>query len=153
MELERIIVTANSAFLSKSNRTWIFACTALALLIAFAVWRTAEKAMKMESASAAGPSTFESLKPGDLTKVVLQVTDSSPRQTIHGRLLEKRTETVYVRTGTVVEADYDNSTLFVMGKVKDVHPEAVLHMTGTVTSSHAIHARQIVLLTQYVQVR
>lgn len=144
---------ANSAFLSKSNRTWIFACTALALLIAFAVWRTAEKAMKMGSASAAGRAAFVSLKPGDLAKIVLEVMGSSPGETIHGRLLEKQTETVYRRTGTAVEADFDSRTAFVMGKVSDIHPGAVLHITGTVISGHAVQARQIVVLTGYVQAR
>lgn len=144
---------ANSAFLSKSTRIWIFVCTALALLIAFAVWRTASKAMKMGSASAAGPAAFESLKPGDLAKIVLEVKDSSSGETMHGRLLEKQTETVYTRTGTSVEADFDSSTAFVMGEVSDIHPGAVLHITGNIASGHAIQAPQIVVLTGYVQAR
>ena len=142
----------DSVFFSKNTQTWIFACTALALLVAFAVWRSAEKAMKMESA-AAGPAAFESLKPGDLVKIVLEVTDSSPRETIKGILLEKQTETVYKRTGTLAEADFDNSSSFVMGRATDIHPGAVLHITGTATSRHTVHARQIVVLTGYVQAR
>ena len=144
---------ANSAFLSKSNRAWIIACTALALLIAFAAWRTASKAMKMGSATAAGPAAFDSLKPGEPAKIVLEVTDSRSGETIHGRLLEKRTETVYARTATAVEADFDSNTSFVMGKVSDIHPGAVLHVTGTVSGSRAVQARQIVVLTGYVQAR
>ncbi len=142
----------DSAFFSKSTRTWIFACIALALLVAFAVWRSAEKAMEMESA-ASGAAAFELLKPGDLVKIVLEVTDSSPGETIKGRLLEKQTETVYNRTSTLAEADFDNNTSFVMGRAADIHPGAVLHITGTATSRHTVHARQIVVLTGYVQAR
>jgi hypothetical protein len=147
-------VATSSAFFFKTNRTWILVCTALALLSALAVWRVSEKAAKMESAvSAVGRDRFESLKPGELTKVVMEVVDSSPPGTIKGRLLERQTETVYKRSGTLAEAAFDANTSFVMGKVSDIHPGAVLHISGAVTPSRTIQARQIVLLTGYVQVR
>jgi hypothetical protein len=146
-------VASTSAFFLKTNRAWVLVCAALALLIALAVWCASEKAMKMEAAAAVpGHAHFESLEPGDATKIVLEVVDSSPPKTIKGRLLEERTETVYTRTGTLAEAAFDTSTSFVIGKVVDIHAGAVLHITGTVTASHAIQ-RQIVVLTRYVQVR
>jgi hypothetical protein len=146
-------VASTSAFFSKTNRAWVLVCAELALLIAVAVWRASEEAMKMDAAAVPGHAHFESLKAGDATKIVLEVVDSSPPKTIKGRLLEERTETVYTRTGTSAEAAFDTSTSFVMGKVVDIHAGAVLHITGTVTASHAIQARQIVVLTGYVQVR
>ena len=141
-------------FFSKTNRTWILVCTALALLSALAVWRASDKATKMESAvSAVGRDRFESLKPGDRTKVVMEVLDSSTPQTIKGRLLERQTETVYTRSSTLAEAAFDTNTSFVMGKVSDIHPGAILHISGAVAPSLSIQARQIIVLTGYVHVR
>jgi hypothetical protein len=147
-------VATNSTFFSKTNRAWILVCTSLALLSALAVWRASEKAAKMESAvSSPGRDRFDSLKPGDLTKVVMEVLDSSPPETIKGRLLERQTETVYVRSTTLAEAAFDTNTSFVMGKVSDIHPGAILHISGAVAPSRTIQARQIVVLTGYIQVR
>ncbi|HYM07368.1 MAG TPA: hypothetical protein VEU11_12475 [Terriglobales bacterium] len=146
-------MATSSAFFSKTHRTWILVCTALALLSALAVWRTSEKAAKMESAvSAVGQDRFQSLKPGELTKVVMEVLDSSP-ESVKGRLLERQTETVYARSETLAEAAIDTHTSFVMGKASDIHPGAILHVSGAVTPTRSIQARQIVILTGYVHVR
>lgn len=147
-------MATNSTFLSKTNRTWILVCAALALLSALAVWRAFEKAAKMESAvSEVGRNHFESLKPRDLTKVVMEVLDLSSPETIKGRLLERQAETVYTRSGTLAEAVFDTNTSFVMGKATDIHPGAVLHISGALTPNRSIQARPIVVLTGYVQLR
>jgi hypothetical protein len=139
---------------SKTNRTWIVLCTVLALLIALAVWRSSEKATKMKSGTAAaGPSGFEALKPGDIAKIVLEVMESSAQRDIKGKLLEKQTDTLYTRTEELAEAAFDTNTTVLMGKAPDIHPGAILYVTGTVVPSHIIQARQIVVLTGYVQVR
>ena len=147
-------MTRNPASFSKTTRTWIFLCTALALLIAVAVWRSAGKAMQMKSeAAATGQAGLGSLKPGGVTKIVIEVMDSSARGYVEGKLLEKQTETTYARTNMVVEAAFDTNTSLVMGKTSDIRPGAILHITGTIMASRTVQARQIVVLTGYVQVR
>jgi hypothetical protein len=145
-------MTSDSASPSRTNPTWVVLLTALALLAGLAMWRTADRAMKMKSATSAGPDQFAALKPGETTKVVLEVTYSTSPTNLQGKLLEKKTETVYRRTAELVEVAFDAKTPVVMGKTADLRPGAVIHVSGTVNASHVLEATQIVILTGYVQV-
>lgn len=145
-------MTSDSASPSRTNPAWVVLLTALALLAGLAMWRTADRAMKMKSATSAGPDQFAALKPGETTKVVLEVTYSTSATNLQGKLLEKKTETVYRRTAEVVEVAFDAKTPVVMGRAADLRPGAVIHVSGTVNASHVLEATQIVILTGYVQV-
>jgi hypothetical protein len=40
-----------------------------------------------------------------------------------------------------------------MGKQEDVHPSAVVHVTGTLKKDRSVDATQIVILTGYVEIK
>jgi hypothetical protein len=136
----------------KTNRLWVFLLTTLALLASLAMWRTADQAMQMKS-RAAGSAQFAALKPGEITKVVLEVTGKSSEGQFTGKLLEKKDETGYTYTATEISVAFDGKTPVVMGKVSDVRPAAILHVTGSVAQNHTLQATQLVVLTGYVTVR
>ena len=145
-------MTTRSVSASRVTPAWILLLTTLALLAGLAMWRTADRAMKMKSSPTAGPGQFAALKPGEAAKVVLEVTYSTSATNLQGTLLEKKTETVYQRTGQSVEVAFDDKTPVVMGKAADIHPGAVIHVSGAVNASQVLEAKQIVILTGYVKV-
>jgi hypothetical protein len=145
-------MTTRSASASRINPAWILLLTALALLAGLAMWRTVDRAMQMKSSPTAGPDQFAALKPGETAKLVLEMTYSTSATDLQGTLLEKKTDTVYQRTGRTVEVSFDEKTPVVMGKPADIRPGAVIHVSGTVNGSHVLEARQIVILTGYVKV-
>lgn len=107
--------------------------------------------MKMK-AQAAGPAQFLALKPGEVAKIVFEVT-GAPDHELAGNLLEKQDETHYTRTTTEIEVIADARTAIVMGSRADVRRGAILHVTGTLDENHLLHANQLVVLTEYVSVR
>ena len=146
----RIAVNTKSASI-KSSFPWIFLLAALAALSAVFVWRGAEKAMKMQP-EAANHSQFAALKPQETAKVVVEVLETSEGM-IRGRLLDKQDDTHYNRTQNEANIVWNSGTAIVMGKAADVHPGAILHVTGTVAEDHSLQARQIVILTGYVHLK
>jgi hypothetical protein len=144
-------VDANSVSTKSSRPAWVFVLVALAALSATFVWRGAEKAMRMRP-EAASQFQFAQLKPQETAKVVVEVLEAS-EGTLRGRLLDRQDDTHYTRTQNEARISWDASTAIVMGKASDVHSGAILHVTGTVTSDHGLQARQIVILTGYVQVK
>ena len=140
----------------RSTRTlaiWILFVTAAILAAALAVWTSARKAGRMTAAAASNEQQFAQATPGAKIKLVIEITDSAPAGTIRGKLLQKKTETIYVRTPTQVMVRSSAQTKLVMGQQSDVHPGAVVHVTGTAGKDHNIDAEQIVILTGYVQVQ
>jgi hypothetical protein len=134
-----------------SNRRWIFLLAALALLAFLAMQRSVRRAMKMTVEAAPGAEMLR-LKPGDATKVVLELTSVTAGTRAEGRVLERQTETVYRRSANTVRVAFSASTPVVMGKTSDVQPGAVVHVSGTVGEDQTLNATQIVILTGYVQV-
>jgi hypothetical protein len=130
---------------------WILLLVALAALSAIFVWRGAMKAMKMRPGSA-GASQLAQVKPNETAKVVVEVMGTAEGK-IRGRILNPQDDTHYVRTEDQVDVQWDTATSIVMGKAADVQPGAVIHATGTVAANHSVQARQIVILTGYVQVK
>ena len=51
----------------------------------------------------------------------------------------------------MTEVAWDADTKIVMGKVADIHPGAVIHVSGTVVAGDKIKALQIVILSGYVR--
>ena len=143
-------MNSNSASI-KSSLPWIFLLAVLATLSAVFVWRGAEKAMKMHP-EAANHAQFAQLRPQETAKVVVEVLETSEAM-IRGRLLDKKDDTHYARTQNEANILWHSGTAIVMGKAADVHPGAIIHVTGTVAGDHSLQARQIVILTGYVQVK
>jgi hypothetical protein len=144
-------MTAKSSGGKQNIRTLIFLLLAFALLIITVGWRVGSRAMKM-NAGADLTAQLDQLKPGEEAKVVVEVT-SSETQKLKGALLDKQTATLYKRCGRVAEVTWDADTKIVMGKAADIHPRAVIHVSGTVVAGDKIKARQIVILSGYVQVQ
>lgn len=142
---------SNSPFLAKSSNRWsVFLLVLLACLALAAMW--AGKSMKMK-AQAGGPAQFVARKPGEVAKIVFEVTAVPTDYKLAGKLLEKQDETHYTRTATEVEVIADAKTAIVMGSRTDVRTGAILHVTGTLDENHMLHANQLVVLTEYVSVR
>lgn len=144
-------MNSRTASAGSSRPAWIFVLAVLAALSAVFVWRGAERAMKMQP-EAASQSQLAQLKPQETAKVVVEVAETSAGE-IRGKLLDKQDDTHYIRTKNEARIHWDASTAIVMGKAADVRVGAVLHVTGIVASDHSLQARQIVILTGYVQVK
>jgi hypothetical protein len=144
-------VNSSTASSGSSRRAWVFVLAVLAALSAAFVWHGAERAMKMQP-EAASQAQFAQLKPQESAKVVVEVAETSAGE-IRGKLLDKQDDTHYTRTKNEARTHWDASTAIVMGKAADVRVGAVLHVTGTLAADHSLQARQIVILTGYVQVK
>jgi hypothetical protein len=123
----------------------------VSFLIGFAVWRATHLAESMPVV-AGSVKDLQQAKPEDKTKIVVEVEDEDQQGTIHGKLLQKKTEEIYTRTGTAMVVQSSAETKMVMGKREDVHKSAVIHVTGSVRADKSISAEQIVILTGYVKV-
>lgn len=131
---------------------WIAIITLTILVAAFMVWSSARSANSM-TAAASTDQSFTQAQPGAKVKLVLEITESTPGGLIRGKLLEKQTEKLYSRTTTTVTAHSTDATKVVMGKSSDIHPVAVIHLTGTVKDDRTVDAEQIVILTGYVEIK
>jgi len=144
-------MNANAVSVKSGRPGWIFMIAALAVLSVVFVWQGAGRMGSMQT-RAANRTEFAQLKPQDNAKIVIEVADASVGR-IHGKLLEKRDETHYARTGNPAEVGWDKDTALVMGKAEDIHAGAIVHVSGTVAPDHSVQAQQIVILTGYVQVK
>jgi hypothetical protein len=135
---------------SGTQRWTAILVVSFAVVIALAAWRSTRKFMRME-AHAQSPTQVQQLKAGETAKVVVAVAGAKDGR-LEGEILEKQSETDYKRTGAHANASFDGETSFVMGKVADVHSGAIVHVTGAVQEGGQIRAKQIVILTGYVQV-
>jgi len=131
---------------------WTFIIAGLAVLSLAYTWRGLEKGVSMHL-EPAGESQFASTKPGTSVKLVLEVTTVDAAGEIQGKLLNPQDDTHYTRTPTAVRIARDAGTAIVMGKASDVHPGAVIHVTGKFNADHRVQASQIVILTGYVHVK
>jgi len=105
----------------------------------------------------ASSGEFAALRADDETKIVIEIRQASGGADadgrIRGKLLEKRDETHYLRTADPAEVSWGKETALVMGKAEDVHVGAIVHVTGTMSGDRRVRAKQIVILTGYVQVK
>jgi len=106
---------------------------------------------------AANTGELAGLKAEDETKIAVEITGVSGQEEagghIRGTLLEKHDDAHYVRTANPAEISWGRETALVMGKAEDIHAGAVVHVTGTVFTDRSVRAKQIVILTGYVQVK
>jgi uncharacterized protein YdeI (BOF family) len=136
----------------RARRTWIVLISTVALLVALAVWNSARMSLSMSTA-ASDDQQFAQTAPGTNTKIAVEIAEPAPEGTAKGKLLQKKTEEIYARTSSSVTLRWNAQTKIVMGKEADIHPGAVVHVTGTVRSDHTIQAEQLVILTGYVKVQ
>ena len=144
-------MNANTVSIKSSRRVWILMLAVLAASSLVFVWRGAGRMMRMRT-RAANAAEFAQLKPADETKVVVEVSEASEGR-IRGKLLERQDETHYSRTSNVANVSWGKDTALVMGKAEDIRAGAVVHVTGKVAEDHSVQARQMVILTGYVQLK
>lgn len=130
---------------------WILMLGALAALSLIFVWNGAGRMMRMQT-RAANSAEFVQLKAADETEIVIEVSEASEGR-IRGKLLEKQDETHYSRTANAADVSWGKDTALVMGKAEDIRAGAIVHVTGKVAEDHSVQARQMVILTGYVQVK
>ena len=135
-----------------ARRVWFVLIAVVILLVGVAVWDSARMSVSM-SAAASDEKQFAQTAPGTAIKIVVEIATSATEGTLKGKLLQKKTEEIYTRTASSVAVRWDTQTKIVMGKEADIHPGAVVHVTGTVRDDHAIQADQVVILTGYVKVQ
>jgi hypothetical protein len=137
---------------SRATRIWIALLVTLALLSFLAMRRSLGKAMRMNAETTAGNSSAQT-KPGEEVKVVLEVTAFTAAASLEGNVLEKQSETVYLRTGKTIKIAFDASTPVVMGRTSDVKAGAVLHIKAKMGSDEVLRSEQIVILSGFVKVQ
>jgi hypothetical protein len=149
-------VNSNSIVMKSSRPVWMFTLAGLAALSLIYVWRGAGRMMKMQT-QAAGNAEFAQMKNQDAAKIVIEVAEATGGGSVDGRirgkLLEKQDETHYARTANVADVTWGKETAIVMGKAEDVHAGAVVHVTGKMAADYSVQAKQIVILSGYVQVK
>ena len=91
--------------------------------------------------------------PGSLTKFVCQVTSLAANNRMNGLILKENSDGSYSSTGSSVSMQWDPNRSLAMGSSQDVHPGAILQVSGSVGSNSVVHADQIVILTGVVTVR
>jgi hypothetical protein len=144
-------MNVNTVSIKSSRPVWILMLAALAALSLAFVWSGAGRMMRMQT-RAASSAEFAQLKAEDETKIVIEVSEASEGR-IRGKLLEKQDETHYSRTSTLADVSWGKDTVLAMGKAEDMRAGAIVHVTGKVAEDRSVRARQIVILTGYVQVK
>jgi hypothetical protein len=129
----------------------------VSVVVGFAVWRAVLITRAM-SVVAGSMNDLQQAKSEDKSKIVIEVDEVTQEGSIHGRLLQKKTEEIYTRTNTAIAAQVNPEIKFIMGQREDKKKSAVIHVTGTLRSNRnavtiAIDAQQIVILTAYVKVQ
>lgn len=109
--------------------------------------------MSMAAAPTTTDEDFAHAAVGSIVKLVVELRAPSSDRELHGVLLEKQSEKVYKRTASKVIAHSESDTKIIMGKSDDIHPSAVVHITGKLNADRSVAASQIVILTGYVDVQ
>jgi hypothetical protein len=143
----------NTAINTHTRSVWTAILSATVLLAALLVWGSFRSAKLMSTAAASDEDMFIHAAPGDTVKLVLEIEQSSSEGSIRGKLLQKETEKVYLRTNTPVTVQSNSQTKMVMGEQSDIHPAAVVHVTGRLKKDRSVDASQIVILTGYVEIK
>lgn len=149
-------MNTKSISIGSSRTTWIFLLAGLAALSLGFAWRGAGRMIRMHT-EVASIGEFAVLKADDETKIVIEIAEASGGADadgrIRGKLLEKRDETHYSRTDNPAEVSWGKETALVMGKAEDIRAGAIVHVTGRMSGDRRVLAKQIVILTGYVQVK
>jgi putative AlgH/UPF0301 family transcriptional regulator len=137
----------------RARTVWFVLIALIALLFTFVVWKSGSMAKTMSAAAASDEQDFSRSAVGSSAKFVLEIAESGSEGKLTGKLLQKKTEEIYMRTAKAVTVQSKRQTKIVMGKPADVHAGAVVHVTGIVQKDQVIAADQIVILTGYVKVQ
>lgn len=143
----------NTAGTTYARSVWAALLCTIALLAVVTVWGSFRSAKSMSTAAASDEDMFIHAVPGDTVKLVLEIEESSTEGSIRGKLLQKETEKVYVRTNTAVTVQSNSQTKMVMGKQSDIHPAGVVHVTGRLKKDRSVDVSQIVILSGYVEIK
>jgi hypothetical protein len=138
---------------TRARLMWLVIAAVAILLAAAFSWDALRSSMAMSSAAASDEQDFAHATKGSTVKVVLEITASTSEGVMRGKLLEKQSEKVYERTPTVVTFRANSDAKIVMGKSDDIHPSAVIHLTGKLNDDRSVAASQIVILTGYVEIK
>ena len=138
---------------ASGRNAWVVLIVIVVALAALAIWRSATDAKSMSGAAASDEKQFSDTAPGSKAKFAMEITQVPSDRLIRGKLLQKKAEELYTRTGTVVTVRSSETTDVVMGKASDIRAAAVVHVTGTVRDDRSVQAEQIVVLTGYVKVQ
>jgi uncharacterized protein YdeI (BOF family) len=138
---------------TRPRTVWTAIIAVTVLLAGFMVWNSFRSAQSMSAAAAPDEKDFARAPQGATVKLVLQITESTPDGLIQGKILNKKTDKIYIRTDTSVTIHSTPATKLVMGSQADIKPVAVVHVTGIVKSDRSVDAAQIVILTGYVEVQ
>jgi len=87
---------------------------------------------------------------GSTVKAVIRLEGHAGKNTYSAALLEGNNGADYRTTQSHIRVALSADTALVMGGVADIKPGAVVQVTGTMDSEHALHASQIVILTGFV---
>jgi uncharacterized protein YdeI (BOF family) len=143
--------TANTGESKRRSRlAWSAIIAFLVALASFAIWQSARTAASMSGAASSEENQFAQAQVGSEVKVAVEVASAGADGTLRGILLQKKTEEKYARKCMEVVAHIADHTAYVMGKRDDVHPNAVIHITGVVQKDRSVDAEQIVILTGYI---
>ncbi|MDQ1408118.1 MAG: hypothetical protein QOG55_3747 [Acidobacteriaceae bacterium] len=137
----------------RTPSAWAAILSVIVVITALLVWGSFRSAKSMSTAAASDEDIFIHATPGDVVKVVLEIETASTEGSLRGKLLQKETEKIYRRTNTQVTAQSGAQTKIVMGKQTDIHPAAVVHLTGVLKKDRSVDASQIVILTGYVEIK
>jgi len=135
----------------KTRFAWLGIMGVALLLVVIGGWWSSKMMTVMSSAAASDPNAAQA-KAGEVAKIVMEIAEASNDGKIRGKILRKKTEEIYTRTGEEIGVKAGGETKFVMGKAEDVRAGAVVHVTGTMQGDRSVVAQQIVILNKYVKV-
>ncbi len=90
---------------------------------------------------------------GEHITAILEVTAVSTDGLLSGRVLERKSETLYQRTDHILQMRWNVDTPVVMGQVRDLTTGAVFQVSGQLDAARILNADRIVILTGYVAVQ
>lgn len=136
---------------AQTRRRTAFCMAAIAITL-FALWSVSRRAMQMQTAAAASSGQeLTSASAGAQLKAVLELTavgDGSAE----GVVLEKQNENTYLPTNQHMRLSWPRDVNVVMGSTKDIHKDAIVHVTGTAGADKVLRTTRVVILTGYVSV-
>lgn len=94
---------------------------------------------------------FSAVSAGAPVQLAVRV-DSLQRTALRAELLDRKSDARYAATGRHVELFLPDDTPVVMGALRDVHPGALLFISGVATTKRHADVKKITVVTTYVTV-
>lgn len=96
---------------------------------------------------------FASSSPGSQAKVAVEVISVPSQTLLTGNLLQKNSDGTYSRTGKTVQVKWSSTTSLAMGSSSDVKVGAIIQVSGLLDANDVLTAGQIVILTNFAQLK